>query len=243
MYDLRFDEAHQIFAVWRTAHPEDPMGPVSDAAGYLFSELARLGILESEFFLDNTPIAQRARSHPDPAKKAQFVRAISDAERLADAALAKSPADTNALFVKSMTFGLRADNAGLIEKQPLTALSLTKEGRTWAERLMTINPNAGDGYLGPGVENYLLSLKPAPLRLLLRFTGSNVDHDKGLEEIRQTALHGHYLEPFGKLILAVAALRDHNPTQARAILAELHMRFPDNDLYTRELTVIGQAGH
>ena len=242
MYDLRFDEAHQIFAVWKTAHPEDPMGPVSDAAGYLFSELARLGILESEFFLDNTPIAQRARAHPDPAKKAQFVRAISDAERLADAALAKSPSDTNALFVKSMTFGLRADDAGLIEKQPLTALSLTKEGRSWAERLMTINPNAGDGYLGPGVENYLLSLKPLLCGCCCALP------DRMWITIRASKRFAR--RPCMATIWSPSAAHPRSRRSARSQpdagpgdSSELHMRFPENDLYTRELKIIEQAGH
>ena len=88
-----------------------------------------------------------------------------------------------------------------------------------------------------------LSLKPAPLRVLLRVTGSNVDRERGLEEIRETALHGHYLEPFAKLLLAVAALRDNNPVRARELLGELHRRFPDNELYTREMDRIDKKAH
>jgi len=86
-----------------------------------------------------------------------------------------------------------------------------------------------------------LSLKPAPLRVLLRVTGSNVDREKGLQEIRETALYGHYLEPFAKLLLAVAALRDNNPVRARELLGELHRRFPDNELYMRELDRIDKG--
>jgi hypothetical protein len=207
----------------------------------LFSELARLGALESELFVDDSRFKERARLRPDPARKALFVQEIAQADRLADAALQKSGADPNALFVKSLTFGLRADNAGLIEKQSLAALSYTKQGRVYADRLMESNPLAFDAYLGPGVENYLLSLKPAPLRILLRITGSNVDREKGLEEIRKTAFNGHYLEPFAKLLLAVAALRDKNPVRARELLAELHGRFPDNELYTREMNRIDKG--
>src|SRR5579863_6712694 len=234
MYDLKFDDAHKSFAEWKRSQPADSLGPASNAAAYLFSELARLGALESELFVDDSRFKKRAKLQPDPAKKILFLQEIALAERLADAALQRSAADPNALFVKSLTFGLRADNAGIIEKQSLAALSYTKEGRPWADRLMQSNPQAFDAYLGPGVENYLLSLKPAPLRVLLRITGSNVDREKGLEEIRQTAFHGHYLEPFAKLLLAVAALRDKNPSGAKDILTELHRRFPDNELYSRE---------
>jgi len=241
MYDLKFDEAHGAFAAWKQSHPGDSLGPASNAAAYLFSELARLGALESELFVDDTRFEERAKLRPDPVKKALFVQEVAQADRLADAALQKSGADPNALFVKSLTFGLRADNAGLIEKRSLAALSFTKEGRAYADRLMQANPQAFDAYLGPGVENYLLSLKPAPLRVLLRITGSNVDREKGIEEIRKTASSGHYLEPFAKLLLAVAALRDNNPTRARELLGELHRRFPNNELYTHEMNRIDKG--
>jgi hypothetical protein len=241
MYDLKFDEAHRVFAAWKQSYPDDALGPASNAAAYLFSELARLGALESELFVDDSRFKDRAKLRPDPAKKALFVQEIAQAEHLADAALQRSGADPNALLVKSLTLGLRADNAALIEKQSLAALSFTKEARVFSERLLQAKPEAADAYFGPGMENYLLSLKPAPLRVLLRVTGSNVDRDRGLEEIRETALHGHYLEPFAKLLLAVAALRDNNPVRARELLGELHTRFPDNELYVREMDRIDKG--
>jgi hypothetical protein len=243
MYDLKFDDAHRSFAAWKQSYPDDSLGPASDAAAYLFSELARLGALESELFVDDSRFKHRAKLRPDPARKALFVQEIAQADRLADAALQRSGVDSNALFVKSMTLGLRADNAGLIEKQSFAALSYTKESRVYAERLILAKPDAADAYLGPGLENYLLSLKPAPLRVLLRVTGSNVDRERGVQEIRETALHGHYLEPFAKLLLAVAALRDNNPVRARELLGELHRRFPDNELYTREMDRIDKGAH
>ena len=123
----------------------------------------------------------------------------------------------------------------MIEGRGLKALSYTKSGRVYANRLLALQPNAYDAYLGPGVENYLLSLKPVALRVLLRFTGSEVDREKGLEQLRKTALEGYYLEPFAKLLLAVAALRDKQPEKARDILSDLHKRFPHNELYSVEL--------
>lgn len=235
MYDLKFDDAHQAFGVWKQSHPADALGPASDAAAYLFSELARLGVLESELFVDDTKFENRSKPHPDPQMKPRFDQEIQQTERLADAALKASATDTNALFAKSLTFGLRADLSSLIEKQDLAALKFTKAGRVFTDRLQAVDPTNYDGYLGGGVENYLLSLKPAPLRAFLWMTGSQVDREKGLRELRLTAQYGHYLEPFAKLLLAVAALRDNNRTLAREILSGLHNRFPNNPLYLREL--------
>jgi hypothetical protein len=134
MYDLKFDEAHRIFDAWKQTYPDDSLGPASNAAAYLFSELARMGALEVELFVDDSRFKGRAKLRPDPAKKALFAQEIAQADRLADAALQKSGSDSNALFVKSLIFGLRADIAGLIEKQTFAALGYTKQGRVFAER-------------------------------------------------------------------------------------------------------------
>ena len=46
-----------------------------------------------------------------------------------------------------------------------------------------------------------------------------------------------------KLLLAVAALRDKNPARASELHGELHRRFPDNELYTREMDRIDKGAH
>jgi hypothetical protein len=56
-----------------------------------------------------------------------------------------------------------------------------------------------------------------------------------LEQLRLASQHGHYFEPFAKLLLAVAALRSNDTTGARQILTGLHERFPHNPLYEQEL--------
>jgi hypothetical protein len=235
MYDLKFEEAHRALQRWQETHPDDSLGPASDAAGYLFSELARLGVLESELFVDDDRFKNRKKLDPDVQVKASFMERIDQADRLADSALQKSSADARALFVKTLTHGLRADYVALINGQGFKALSYTKSGRVYADRLLAVDPQAFDAYLGPGVENYLLSLKPVAVRLFLRLTGSHTDREEGLEQLRKAALQGYYLEPFAKLLLAVAALRDNQPQKARQILTELHERFPDNELYSLEL--------
>src|SRR5262249_41998962 len=145
---------------------------------------------------------------PDPRAKQNFTEKMAQADRLTDAALQQNANDPAGLFAKSLGLGLRADYAALVDKQYLDALSYTKASRTFAEQTLAADPKAYDGYLGPGIESYLLSLRSAPVRLILRMTGSKIDKEKGLEDVRLAAAHGHYLEPFAKLLLAVAALRD-----------------------------------
>jgi hypothetical protein len=61
MYNLDISDAHHQFDVWEAAHPDDPMGPVYHAAALLFTEFDRLGVLESQLFIDNDRFADCRR--------------------------------------------------------------------------------------------------------------------------------------------------------------------------------------
>ena len=235
MYDLQFDDAHRSFHQWTEQHPADPMGPVCDAAAYLFSELDRLHILESEFFLHDDQFLNRGRPAADLKLKQTFDSALAQGQALADRALAKDPRDQNAQFATLMRLGLRSDYLALIEKRYIASLSDVKLSRGMAEKLLAENPGFGDAYLAIGVENYLLSLKPAPLRWFLRLDGAQTDKQRGIENLNATAQHGRYLQPYARILLAVAALRDKNITRAKELLGALAREFPKNPLYAREM--------
>jgi hypothetical protein len=235
MYNLQFEEAHRTFSEWEKLHPDDPMGPTSDAAAYLFSELDRLGVLQMELFLDDEKFRQSRKLTPDWATRQAFDRALASSEQLAEGVLARSPQDGNALLAKIMDLGLRSDYLALIEKRYLASLKYTKTAGALAETLVSIHSSYYDAYLAVGVENYILGLKPAPVRWLLRIYGAQTDKNLGMEKLRLVAEKGHYLLPFAQLLLAVAALRDKNRNQARDLLAGLAREFPNNMLYQREL--------
>lgn len=235
MYDLQFDRAHQTFQEWERQHPNDPLGHVSNAAAYLFAEFDRLHILQSEFFVHDSNFRQTRKLTPDPGIRAAFDKELSEAERLAGDILARSPQDADALFAKILAFGLRADYEALIEKRYLDSLRVIKNSRSAAEQLLALSPHYYDAYLAIGVENYMLSLKPAPVRWLLQLGGAQADRERGIQDLRLTAEKGHYLVPYARLLLAVAALRNKDRNQARDILRDLAREFPHNRLYTEEL--------
>jgi hypothetical protein len=84
-------------------------------------------------------------------------------------------------------------------------------------------------------------MKPAPMRWLLRLGGGEANRTLGIEKLRLTAQKGRYLMPFARLLLAVAALRDHDNNGARELLQELAREFPNNPLYKLELGRIGRS--
>src|SRR5690349_7472362 len=155
MYDLRFEAAHRTFDEWERKHPDDPMGPVSDAAAHLFSEFDRLKILQSEFFTDNAHFFRGSAGTPDAAAKREFDAALERGRRLSDRILARSPQDRVSLFAGTLSHGLRADYLAMIEKRYMASLAEVKLGRVVARKLLDTDPAFYDAYLAIGVENYL----------------------------------------------------------------------------------------
>ena len=81
----------------------------------------------------------------------------------------------------------------------------------------------------------MLSLKAAPVRWLLSLSGAQVDRERGIQNLRLTADKGQYLRPYARMLLAVAAMRNKDWTQARDLLTGLVREFPHNKLYSDEL--------
>jgi hypothetical protein len=235
MYGLDFASAGRVFLQWRAEHPRDPLGPMSLAANLLFSELNRSGVLQGQFFADDRSFTASRPPAPPADLRARFEAAADDAEVVARARLAESPADSDALFALAMADGLRADFAALIEGRSMAALAYTRGATRIARTLIRVAPDYADAYLATGISQFIVGSLIAPMRWALRLAGFEGDKRKGMQELRITAERGRFLGPFARILLAIACLREHDPSGARDLLAGLAHDFPTNPLFEREL--------
>lgn len=235
LYDLDFDHAQQVFISWQQEHPEDPMGPAAEAAGHLFSEFNRLGVLESQFYADDHAFEARKKFTTDPAVREHFDSALSQAENRAQARLARDPKDRDALFSMVLVYGLKADYAALVEKRNVASLRFTKQANLWAEQLLAVDPQCYDAHLATGVSQYIVGSMVAPVRWFLKLGGVSGDKQNGIHELQLTADRGHYLAPFARILLAIAYVREKDVPRARELLVSLQDDFPQNPLFAREI--------
>ena len=236
LYNLDFAGAQKDFSSWEEQHPDDPVGPVSQAAGYLFSEFNRLGVLESQFYQDDNAFASRSKQTPDSAVKALFESSLDRAEKLANARLTKDPNDHDALFSMTLSNGLQADYAALIEKRNLNSLHYTKEASAWAQKLLSICKDCSDVLVATGFSKYIIGSMSAPVRWMLRMGGLPGDKQAGISDLQLTANHGHYLAPFARILLSIAYVREKNKAEALQLLTTLRTDFPGNPLFQREIS-------
>ena len=242
LYDLDFAGAQREFESWEKLNPDDPMGPVSEAAEILFSEFNRLGVLEAQFYESDSVFAARKTYHADPAQRARFEQQLNRAEQMAKSKLARDSRDLDALFAMTLSNGLRSDFAALIEKRNVASLHYTKEATAWSQQLLAADPTFYDAHLASGVSRYIIGSMAAPVRWILRMGGISGDKAGGIAELQTTAAKGHLLAPFARILLAIAYVREKDFARARDLLGGLQRQFPDNTLFGRELARLDQTG-
>lgn len=241
LYNLDFTGAQKDFAGWQKLHPDDPVGPVSEAAGFLFSEFDRLGVLEAQFYENDSAFDKRPKLNPDPALRDRFQSAITRAANVAHARLAKDPKDRDALFALTLCSGLQADYAALIEKRNMASLHFTKEASVSAQQLLAVCPDCYDALLATGFSKYVIGSMAAPVRWVLRMGGLPADKQGGIADLQTTAAHGHYLAPFARILLAIAYVREKDKPRALQLLSGLQRDFPGNTLFPREIAHLQSA--
>jgi hypothetical protein len=235
MYNFDFQGAQALLNRHIAADPQDPLSYAVRSSAYLFSELDRLSILESEFFSSDKRIADHKKLQPDPNTRTQLFQALNDAQGRAQSRLASNPNDQDALFSFCITTGVLTDYTALVEKRQIGSLSLVKRSAAYAQRLLSINPKYYDAYLTTGMTQYVIGSLPFFVRWFVKVDNINPSKEEGMKNVELVATQGHYLKPFAKILLAVANLREKKPTEAQKLMVELTRDYPENPLFKKEL--------
>ena len=238
LYNFDFAGTHRILDKHIAESPEDPLGPGMRAAAYLFYELDRLAILESEFFEDDKKIASKKKLKPDPLIQERLKAALAETELLAAKRLERDPNDVNALFALCLKEGVLTDYKALVEKRGLSSLKNARASNKHAVRLLKVEPEFYDAYLTTGINEYLIGSLPFFIRWFVRMEGVKGSKKQAFTNLELVAAKGRYLGPFAKILLSIICLREGQPERARALLAELSARYPENPLLRKELAKV-----
>jgi hypothetical protein len=234
LYEQKFGEAREHFTRWSGMNPGDPFGVASVAASYLFEEFYHQGIMTSEYFLDDSRFLGGIEGKPDAQRLSLFNAALAQAEREAERRLGRNPADSEALFTLTLCSGMRSNALSILERKHLEGLRQIKAANAYAEKLLAIKPDAADAWLALGSANYIIGSLPGATRFFLWFGGYHGDRALGMEQLGKSASGGLYLQPYAKILLALAARREGQEDLARRLLKELAHDFPGSPLFAQE---------
>jgi hypothetical protein len=234
LYAQDFPQAREKFDNWESQHPDEPFGEVALAASYLFEELFRQGVLSSDFFLNEKRFLHGIDGKPDPGRMKSFQDALDQARKLAKQRLAKNSRDPEALFALTLAAGMESNADMMLKKQHIESLKRLKEANEHAKTLLAEQPDANDAYVALGSANYIIGSLSGGARFMLRFGGIHGDKKLGMEQLGKTIDGGRYLQPFAKILLALAARREKQDALAQKLLRELSEEYPESSLFAAE---------
>jgi tetratricopeptide (TPR) repeat protein len=238
LYELNFTAARVDFVSYQKERPDDPLGKASEAASYLFEQFHTRGVLTSEFFVNDQTFLGGVPGTAEQNHNAGFVEANSQAREQAKKILKSNPKDIHGLLALTIADGMESDYDAIIIKKQLPGLSMMRQAEADAKTLLAIDPNEQDANVALGMSNYVIGSLPSYKRAFLWFGGLHGDKQRGMDQMGSAAEHGHYLQPFAKVMLALAYEREHKPEQARELLAQLAEQFPRNSVFARELALV-----
>lgn len=237
LYDYDFAGAHAMLDERAHADPGNPLVDSTKAAAYLFGEMDRMKILETDFFLNDNNLANgHGRiEDPDVNVRRRLFAAIDRARAKAGARLPADPADRDALFAMCMAASVTADYTGFIERRQWRGLTLSRETKKYADQLLALHPPVYDAYMNVGALEYVVGSLPFFVRWFVPIDRLDGDKRKGIEDLKTVAQLGRYYGPFARVLLAVISLRENRLEDARQLLAGLASEYPGNTLMEREL--------
>jgi hypothetical protein len=236
LYNFNFAATHQVLDQYIALHPEDPMPYAVRAATYLFFELDRLGILESEFLIDDKRIAKKdSPPTPDAAVRAQLILALDTTQARANAVLARDPNDRAALLALVIAQGVTVDYMAFVEKHQFRSLSPAERSNSYAQRLLRLDPKFYDAYLTAGLSEYMVGSLPFFIRWFVHFDNVDGDKAKGVRCLELVSREGRYLKAFAQILLGIIDLREKRPHDAQKLLVDLSQKYPANPLFKKEL--------
>jgi tetratricopeptide (TPR) repeat protein len=240
LYNFDFPATHQELDRYIALHPDEAMPYAVRAAGYLFFELDRLGILESEFLIDDKRIANKKVTPltPDRAVRAQLMKALDDAQSRANATLKRDPNDRPALLALVMAQGVTVDYMAFVEKHQFRSLTPAEQSNAYAQRLLRLDPKFYDAYLTAGLSEYMVGSLPFFVRWFVHFDNVNGDKAKGVRSLELVSRQGHYLKAFAQILLGIIDLREKRPAETRKLLVELSEKYPGNPPFKKELRIL-----
>jgi tetratricopeptide (TPR) repeat protein len=234
LYAQNFSEARKTFNDWESQHPEEPLGEIAIAASYLFEELLGQGVLSSDFFMNEKRFLNGINGKPDPARMKGFEQAILLGRALANKRLEKNAKDPEAFFALTLAAGMESNADMMLKKHHIESLKRLKEANEYAKQLLAEQPDASDAYVALGSANYIIGSLSGGTRFMLRFDGIHGNKKLGMEQLGKTIDGGRYLQPFAKILLALAARREKQHFLAQKLLRELTEQFPENPLFAAE---------
>lgn len=234
-YSLEYGQAIPLFEQLRDSEPQSAAWQNHVAMSYFYELLYRAGALQGDLFGASNRFFRTRRITPDPLLARHFHQANDAAARLCEQRLKQAKNEEAALYSCGVAYASRATYQGLVERKLFDSLGSARRANDYHSRLIRINPKFYDGYLVPGLYDFLLGSLPKAAKFFLFFGGMTGSKQRGIEKVETVAQSGDGARQDARILLTVMYRREKRYPDALRTMQALAEAFPRNYIFPLEV--------
>ena len=238
-YSLEYSQAIPLFEQLRDADPQNATWHNHVAMSYFYEILYRAGALQGDLFGASNRFFRTKKITPDAALASRFHKSNDEAVKLCELRLKKVPKpqrpDEAALYSCGVAYAARATYQGLVDRTLLDSLGSARRANDFHSRLIRSNPRYFDGYLVPGLYDFLLGSLPRAAKVLFFFAGMTGDKQRGMQKVEKVVESGDSARHDARILLTVMYRREKRHADARRAMEALGAAFPRNYIFPLEI--------
>lgn len=211
-YDMRFDEARQIFGQIEQQYPNHPIAPFMKGIVRWWRILADLGdsSIDNDFHAEMTAVSQKC-----------------------DRLLRRDPNNFDAILFKGMAVAFRS-RLYANRSSYINSFRYGKQAVDYVTEAAKIEPENDDYYFGWGVYDYFADVLPKKYKYLdmAMFMLPNGNRERGLEEIKRTFERGTFMKAEAAYYLfQINYIYEPRYEGASFYIGWLRQKYPNNSFY------------
>ncbi len=211
LYQLQYEQAHQLFEDYTKENPKDP-------SGYFYKTATDWWQLAQEF------------DYPLPEIQARLEADYQETIKVAKA-LMSSAEDSKTKAQACLYWGGAEGLKGrwlVTQKQYVDAYFLGKRGNKLLKKALRYDPELYDAYMGLGIYDYFTDTLSGVVRMLASLL-IHGDRERGLQELQLAIEKGTHARVEAMIFLIeIYTFEENQPDQALPMTIELYKQFPQS---------------
>jgi hypothetical protein len=234
LYNLEHDRAIRLFEKETGKSPASADAWNQLAHALLHRRLYLSGAMERRLPAKSDGSVKGMRPEMPADEERRFLEAVRKGMELSEGSLKADSGDQAALYAAGVAHAHLAQYQYMLKHDYVDALKSSNRSDQFHRRLRSVNPQHPDAVLIPGMHEYIAGSVPFYLRWLSSLAGLKGDKGTGLEMVELAARQGRRTAVEARVMLAILYHRERRYGDAAALMKELSVAFPANQVYRRQ---------
>ncbi len=228
IYDLRYNEAQEIFDRLKKDYPESPVGYGMTAIRAWHDLLFTARNLAIYKYGMPTPLDRNKEGSKRTvsASEKKFLDANTELQDVCDRLLKKNPKDSLALYFKGVAYENLSTKSLTLDRKFMQSKSYAQDAAELHREALKLNPNLVDAKTSSAVLEYVVGAQSFLIRLAAKIFGLSGDVKGATAKLQEVTQKGIYRATDAEMVLGLLEAWKGDPKRAISLFKDVCSEHP-----------------